>query len=242
MIPISNGWRGVGPALSSVRNGSVSLRGDFVIAKAPTSAATATAGAVAAVERAVERPAGLHADRDPQIFAAVLDLLPEIGYDRMTIEAVAARARVSKATIYRRWPGKPEMVADALRHRKGDVYLPPDTGSLRGDLLAMLRATADICTADIALMLAVVFAMQTNAELAGLMREHVLPAARLNSDAILDRAAARGEITVDDTLRDLFHGLCPALLTSRLVADGRPIDEAFLESIVDRVLLPMLTH
>jgi AcrR family transcriptional regulator len=201
-----------------------------VINKAASGAATA------------ERPAGLHADRDPQIFAAVLKLLPEIGYERMTIDAVATRARVSKATIYRRWPGKPQMVADALRHQKFEVHVPVDTGSLRGDLLAMLRAAARICTTDISLVLAVVFAMGSNPELARLMRNHVLPASRMESDGIIDRAVARGEIAPDDSVREVFPGLAPALLTSRLVAEGLPIDDEYLQCVVDHVLLPVLKH
>jgi AcrR family transcriptional regulator len=189
-----------------------------------------------------DRPAGLHADRDPQIFAAVLELLREIGYERMTIDAVAARARVSKATIYRRWPGKPQMVAAALRHHKFEVVPPVDTGSLRGDLMATVHAAAKICISDLSLMLAVVFAMQTNPELARLMRENVLPAARTQTDGIIDRAVARGEIAPNDQVRELFHGLAPALLMSRLAADDLPIDDAFLEAVVDHVLLPVLTH
>jgi AcrR family transcriptional regulator len=188
------------------------------------------------------RPAGLHPDRDPQIFAAVLELLREIGYERMTIDAVASRARVSKATIYRRWPGKPQMVADALRHQKFEVHVPVDTGTLRGDLLTMLRSVARICAADMSLMLAVVFAMQSNPELARLMREHVLPASRMETDGIIDRAVARGEVTPHPEARELFHGLAPALLMSRLVAEGLPIDDRYLQSVVDHVLLPVLTH
>lgn len=189
-----------------------------------------------------DRPAGLHADRDPQIYAAVLELLPQIGYERMTIDAVATRARVSKATIYRRWPGKPQMVADALRHQKFEVPVPVDTGTLRGDLLAMLRAAARICIKDLALVLAVVFAMQSNPELARLMRDHVLPAARMPSDVIIDRAVSRGEIAPDDSVRELFHGLAPALLSSRLVTEGRQIDDEYLQRVVDHVLLPVLRH
>jgi AcrR family transcriptional regulator len=198
----------------------------------------------AAAQHAVTAPrsAGLHADRDPQIFAAVLELLPEIGYERMSIDAVANRARVSKATIYRRWPGKPQMVVDALRHQKFERVVPVDTGSLRGDLLAMLRAAARMCTTEIALMLAVVFAMRSNPELARLMREHVLPASRTGTDGIIDRAVARGEIAPHEHVREVFHSLVPALLTSRLVADGRPIDDDYLQRVVDHVLLPVLTH
>jgi hypothetical protein len=134
------------------------------------------------------------------------------------------------------------MVVDALRHQKFEVHVPVDTGSLRGDLVAMLRATARICTADMSLMLAVVFAMRSNPELARLMREHVLPASRTESDGIIDRAVARGEITPHEQIRELFHGLAPALLMSRLVADGCPIDDRYLDCVVDHVLLPVLKH
>jgi AcrR family transcriptional regulator len=159
------------------------------------------------------------------------------------MDAVAARAKASKATIYRRWPGKPQMVADALRRHKFEVAPPVDTGTLRGDLLAMVHATAEICITDLSLMLAVVFATQSNPELARLMRENVMPAARMQSDGIIDRAVARGEIApAEDKIRELFHGLAPSLLMSRLAADNLPIDDEFVECVVDHVLLPVLTH
>ena len=77
--------------------------------------------------------------RETAILDAVLALLTEVGHDRMSIDEVARRARASKATIYRRWSGKAAMVA-ALMHRMALDYPPlPDTGSLRGDLVAGLR-------------------------------------------------------------------------------------------------------
>ena len=108
----------------------------------------------------------------------------------MTIDAVAARAHVSKATIYRRWDGKAELVVAALRDRQVGVHNPPDTGSLRGDLIELLRATAAICTADCDLMQALTFAMRTNPELERLVRHQVLPAERVASTAVLVRATA----------------------------------------------------
>src|SRR6185437_11527321 len=80
--------------------------------------------------------------RDPQRRQAVLDaalaLIAEVGYDRTTVDAIAHRAGVSKPTLYRRWPhGKPELVADAIRDRHAEINQTPDTGSLRGDLLAL---------------------------------------------------------------------------------------------------------
>src|SRR6202451_3503036 len=78
----------------------------------------------------------LDATRDVALRDAALALLAEIGYDRLTIDSVAARAHASKATIYRRWPGKAELVVDALTSLKG-APLVPDTGTLRGDLEAI---------------------------------------------------------------------------------------------------------
>ncbi|MET8123188.1 TetR/AcrR family transcriptional regulator [Micromonospora sp. NPDC005189] len=191
--------------------------------------------------------AGVPAARGPRctdsaLFAVVIDLLREVGFDRLTIDAVAARAHVSKATIYRRWDGKAELVVAALRDRQVGVHNPPDTGSLRGDLIELLRATAAICAADCDLMQALAFAMRTNPELERLVRHQVLPAGRVASTAILVRAAARGEIPPEAGERELFHELAPALSLSRIVASGLPADDAFLTQVVDQVLIPVLRY
>ncbi|PWR07484.1 TetR family transcriptional regulator [Micromonospora acroterricola] len=179
---------------------------------------------------------------DADLFGVVIDLLREVGYDRLTIDAVAARAHVSKATIYRRWDGKIELVVAALRQRHPGVHNPPDTGSLRGDLIELLRATAAICAADCDLMQALTFAMRTNPELERVVRHQLLPAGRVASTAILVRAAARGEIPPEAGERELFHDLAPALTMSRILAHGLPADDAFLTQVVDQVLIPVLCY
>ncbi|MEH0937960.1 TetR/AcrR family transcriptional regulator [Micromonospora psammae] len=181
-------------------------------------------------------------ERNPELLEIVIQLLREVGYDRMTIDAVAARARVSKATIYRHWPGKAELVAAALRHRHVAVLVPADTGSLRGDLLELLRTTAAICTADSDLMQALTLAMRTNPELAHLIRQQVMPGGRVASVAIVVRAAARGEIPAEAGERDLFHDLAPAMVMSRILAHGLPADDTFLTQLVDQVLIPVLRY
>ncbi|MCM0678409.1 TetR/AcrR family transcriptional regulator [Micromonospora phytophila] len=181
-------------------------------------------------------------ERTGDLLTTVIDLLREVGYDRMTIDAVAARARVSKATIYRHWPGKAELVADALRQRHVRVHFPADTGSLRGDLLELLRATAAICTADADLMQALIFAMRTSPELERLIRHQVMPAGRVASTAVLVRAAARGEIPPEAGERELFHDLAPALAMSRILGHGLPADDDFLTQVVDEVLIPVLCY
>ncbi|MFI9639698.1 TetR/AcrR family transcriptional regulator [Micromonospora sp. NPDC051925] len=181
-------------------------------------------------------------DRHPELLEAVLELLREVGYDRLTIDAVAARARASKATVYRHWPGKPQLVAAALRHRHVGVQIPADTGSLRGDLLELLRTTAAICTDDSDLMQALIFAMRSSPELENLIRQQVLPAGRVAGVAVVVRAAARGEIPAEAGERDLFHDLAPAMVMSRIMAHGLPADDEFITSLVDQVLIPVLRY
>src|SRR6187402_3084695 len=80
--------------------------------------------------------------RDPAILDAALDVLAEAGYDGMTVDMVAARAKAGKATLYRRWPSKSELVLDALACMKRvetDPEKLPNTGTLRGDLIAMIK-------------------------------------------------------------------------------------------------------
>jgi AcrR family transcriptional regulator len=82
-------------------------------------------------------------ERESELYAAVLDLLREVGYDALTMDAVAARTRSSKATLYRQWGSKPELVVKALRHNKPGGLAEIDTGSLRGDFHAALSRTDD---------------------------------------------------------------------------------------------------
>src|SRR5277367_6924805 len=86
-----------------------------------------------AQDAATHRGRHLDASRDAALRDAALELLAEIGYDRLTIDSVAARAHASKTTIYRRWSGKAELVVDALNCLQRSRPAP-DTGSLRGDL------------------------------------------------------------------------------------------------------------
>ena len=89
--------------------------------------------------------------RDPEILAAALEILAETGFDGMTIDMVATRAKAGKATLYRRWPSKNELVIDAVACMKQadlDQSRLPDTGTLRGDLVAMM-GTLDLVIPDI---------------------------------------------------------------------------------------------
>src|SRR6476661_7275970 len=85
-------------------------------------------------ETALSRPR-VEGDREQEILDATLEVLADVGYDRLTMDAVAARAKASKATLYRRWNDKASLVVDALLVVKHTAETP-DTGTLRGDLIA----------------------------------------------------------------------------------------------------------
>jgi AcrR family transcriptional regulator len=179
--------------------------------------------------------------REEAILSATLELLGEVGYDRITMDGVAARARASKATIYRHWPGKAELVVAAVRNRAGgQATPPPDTGSLRGDLLAVLTAMrASLTGQDAALILGLIIAMRRDPELAQIVRGQVVDDKGEVFGAVLGRAAARGDLP-DGTGHGLFVEISSAMLFSRLFVTGQPLDDEFLRHLVDEVLLPLL--
>lgn len=180
--------------------------------------------------------------REEAILLAALGLLGEVGYDQLTMDAVAERARASKATIYRRWPGKADLVATAVRRYATTPADPPETSTLRDDLLAVLRALRTTLTGqDAALILELLVAMRRDENLAATIRAHVLDHKRDAFASAITRAAFRGEIppTADHMLA---AELSSAALFSRLLVTGDPLDDAYLHKLVDAVLLPLLTR
>ncbi|WP_432987818.1 TetR/AcrR family transcriptional regulator [Dactylosporangium sp. CA-233914] len=179
-------------------------------------------------------------ERREAICEAVFELLGEVGYDRMSMDAVAARARASKATIYRGWPSKPELVMEAIEHRYGGAMEPPDTGSLRGDLIAQLNAVcAAAGGADGAVFTGLLTAATHNAELAECMFRCAYESKHVMYESMLKRAVERGELP-EGTRADLLHEVLHAMVTSRRMWQTGPLDAAFVERLVDRVLIPVL--
>jgi AcrR family transcriptional regulator len=182
--------------------------------------------------------------REQAVLSAVVELLGELGYEAMTMDAVAARARASKATIYKRWRGKPELVRAAVGAVIASrVPAAADTGSLRGDLMTVMRALEGHLTTDfLAMMSGLVHAMRQDPALAEALRTHLTddaPAARL----IIGRAVARGELRggAEAELAALAHEVIEAHLF-RLMAVGGSLDEAFAAHVVDDLLIPVLTR
>jgi AcrR family transcriptional regulator len=182
--------------------------------------------------------------RDPRrreaILRAAIMLVAEVGYDRMTVEALAARAGVSKPTIYRRWPGgKKEIVVDAIRSKHVDAESLPDAGSLRGDLLGLLGTMIEHIDEDAHLAAGLISQLRASEELAALMREEVAPLERRRYDVLVARAVARGEVSADARITPLLSDVAGSVVFTRAVVTGEPLDQAFLEELVDHVLLPL---
>jgi AcrR family transcriptional regulator len=178
--------------------------------------------------------------RDVAICDATLALLLEVGYDRMSMDAIAARAHASKATIYRRWPGKQELVLDAVKARGVGLTVAEDTGSLRGDLVATYRSAVHGSAADDADLIAgVLRAMRTAPELADCVRSQVIESKCDVSRIIVARAVTRGELPAEtDPL--ILHEVASALWFHRVLVVGGPVDDAFIAHVVDDVLMPLL--
>jgi AcrR family transcriptional regulator len=181
--------------------------------------------------------------REREILDVTGELLTEIGYERLTIDAVAARAHASKATIYRRWPGKPALVAAALRHLTCAGSSPAEyTGDLRADLLAHLRAARDQLAARGSLLAGLVTAMRHDPELAALVRADIARC-QAGTSALLARHAAVGNLRPPPEGSadvELVRQLAPAQVLTRILVTGEPVDEDFLARLVDGVLLPLL--
>jgi len=185
-------------------------------------------------------PDGLDAERRGAILQACLEVVSDTGYDRLTMDAVAARARASKATLYRHWAGKAELVADAVGHRHLSSVPELDTGSVRGDLLEGLRlVTAVFREQDLALTQGLLTAMHSQPGLASCMRTQLLGEKRSSALLWVDREIARGTLPPGSD-GELVCDVAMPMLFIRLFVTGEPVDEPFLERVVDDVVLPLL--
>ncbi len=142
-----------------------------------------------------QRPGGRAARVRAAVLAATTELLDEHGYDGFTYDDVAARAGVHKTTVYRRWPVKPELVADAL-DLYSEAHVPiPDTGSLHEDLVELgASVAASIFSASGARRsVSIVAAAADSDEVAGAVHSFMQRRIAL-AEPIVDRAIARGEL------------------------------------------------
>jgi AcrR family transcriptional regulator len=185
----------------------------------------------------------LDPERMRAILGATLEVLAETGYEALRLDAVASRAKASKATLYRHWPGKAELVVDAVRcYEQDDVSEEVDTGSLRGDVLATLTAMRDMMAGELGQLVAgLVAALQKDPELARVVRTSMLEDKKQVTRRMLDRAVARGELPAG-TDPGVFPEVAPAVMFMRIFLHSEPVDDAFLIHLTDDILIPLMVR
>jgi AcrR family transcriptional regulator len=179
--------------------------------------------------------------RETELLAVTLQLLQEHGYDRLTVDAVANVARASKATVYRRWPSKAELVLAAFIEGIRQVAVPPDTGTLRGDLLRLGELICEQAGRHASTMRAVLVEMSRNPALKDVMQHQFLDQRKELIQHVLQQAVDRGEIegaAINDELWDLL----PGYLVFRSVIASRPPTRHTVQALVDEVVIPSLTR
>jgi AcrR family transcriptional regulator len=181
--------------------------------------------------------------RDVAILDATLDVLAEEGYAGLTVDQVAATAGAGKATVYRRWPTKADLVLDAVARLDAGRTAPdvlPDTGTLRGDLHALLEGSGGSGDGR---------RLRIMAGLTSMLAEHpalgeaadtavVGPWATANA-ALIRRAVDRGEVRPEADVDTLARAV-PTMVAYRACIQRLPIPDAYVASLIDAVLLPAL--
>jgi AcrR family transcriptional regulator len=175
---------------------------------------------------------------DAAIHGAVLALVVEHGPAAVTMEAVAERAGTGKAVLYRRWPDRSALLNDALLAAAVRQIPHADTGSFRGDLLAVLDGLVELFTGPgAAIGPALVAAMTYDPEVARAFRESVITWRKDEMAAMVARGIARGEVRPDVRF-EILRELGQAVLWHRALVTGDPVSHELAEQIVDEVLLP----
>jgi AcrR family transcriptional regulator len=180
-------------------------------------------------------------EREHRILTVAVELLSEVGFDRLTFDAVAARAGVSKSTLYRSWSGKHELVIDAVRCRVGFSFTVPDQGSFRADVLQSLRLVGDWLRRDAAMLRTLVDAGRRDADLREAADRQIAQPLDDMWEDVIDRARQRGELRSDVDLSWL-NELAQAVLVNRILVVDGPVTDAFLERLTDEVILPAFAH
>jgi AcrR family transcriptional regulator len=182
----------------------------------------------------------LSAERERELYAAVIELLSEVGYEALTMDAVAARTRSSKATLYRQWKSKPELVIAALRDHKPVRVQDIDTGTLAGDLREVVRQMANRGEQDAAIMRALAHAIEQDPYLARVFHESLVEPEIAALNRMLDRAVCRGELDPKRPARAFLPHLMVGALITRPLVENRHADRSYLRRYVDAVVLPAL--
>ena len=179
--------------------------------------------------------------RDAEILDAALDVLAETGYERMTMDLVAARAKAGKATMYRRWSSKAELAIEAvacLKKADLDPATLPDTGTLRGDLVAMIKPhSMEEGVRRLKIMAGMMSLIAQDPDFAEVASAAIVePRAAVNR-MFFQRAIDRGEISSDVDINTLSL-ISPSMVSYRVLLQQKPADREYLIALIDGVILP----
>ncbi len=179
-------------------------------------------------------------DLETAILDATLDLVAENGVGSLTMEGVAAAAHTGKASVYRRWPSKEDLLVEAMSHALPPLPEVPDTGSVREDLLALMRIMLEAINSRSGCAIqAFMFDNSVDRDLIALVKKRVMePRQQMLIDA-LARGRDRGEVRTDAVdARTAEVG--PALIVHQFLMHGPPVTDDFVVALVDNVLMPLL--
>ena len=183
--------------------------------------------------------------RDPHLadraFDATTALLAEGGFAALSMDRIAARAGVAKATLYARWPSKADLVVAAVAHRYGGA-LPaaPDTGDVREDLVALLGAFCAAMRGDYGRVMApLIGGLTHDPDLAATFRHEFVEPRRRRVRQALERGRARGQLRSGADL-DVLADAGAAMVFLRLLVTGEELDEGLPDRLVRQLLDPWL--
>ncbi|MFF5010528.1 TetR/AcrR family transcriptional regulator [Streptomyces phaeochromogenes] len=180
-------------------------------------------------------------ERERHILTVAVELLSEVGFDRLTFDAMAARAGVSKSTLYRRWPGKHELVIDAVRRRVDFSFTVPDQGNFRADVLEALRLVSEWLRRDAAMLRTLIDAGRRDVNLREATDRQIAQPFDDMWEEVIDRAHDRGELRSDVDLSWL-NELAQGVLINRLLVVDDPVTDTYLERLTDEIILPAFAH
>ncbi|MEV6246238.1 TetR/AcrR family transcriptional regulator [Streptomyces sp. NPDC051742] len=196
---------------------------------------------------AAARPEGVSLRRrgpvlEKAILEATLEQLGSVGWNGLTMEGVAVGAQTGKAAVYRRWPSKEDLVADALQAGLPVLDEAPDLGEVREDLYELCRRVRDVMYSKPGFALRAVLHecdVESAERFHGLIVTGVVePSARLFSE-VLQRGISRGEVRADAN-DDLVLDVIPAMLMYRSKVCASEWPDAEIADLIDRIMLPLL--
>ncbi|KGI69764.1 TetR/AcrR family transcriptional regulator [Mycobacterium rufum] len=192
-----------------------------------------------ATEDAAEPGQSCWTEREAELLTVTLRLLQSHGYDRLTVDAVAAEAKASKATVYRRWPSKADLVLAAFIEGTRETAVAPKTGSLRDDLIAIGTGVAALAREHAMTMRAVLNEMSHSVDLRKAMQDKFVRHRHTMIEEVLAAAVDRGEIDAEAIDPEIWDVLPGYLVFRSLISERMPTDET-VRVLVDEVVLPGL--